>query len=143
MLSITEIIPANVIDAIGAARTVGRDRWEDLKKLFNVPKNAERANEIIASSDFMAADSVGRFNVLATHLKTVRRSTRKQGTSAQPLAWTAHDQRVAARYRNTGKTFSLSLTANDAGAFGEYISSNLEALYRAFREAKVGNKPGD
>lgn len=141
MLSITEIIPAGVIDAVGAARTVGRDRWEDLKKLFSIPKNVGRANEIIASNEFMEADSVARFNILSDHLRAVRKATRK--TSVQPQTWTAHDQRVAARYQNTGKSFSLSLTANDAGAFGEYISSNLEALYRAFRDAKIDNKPGD
>ena len=48
MLSITEIIPSDVVEGIGAARTVGRDRWEDLKKLFDGAKRVDRAREIAA-----------------------------------------------------------------------------------------------
>ena len=55
----------------------------------------------------------------------------------------ARDNRVAATFRKTGSTFSLSLTAPDAGDFGNYISSNLEALYQAFKETKTTNRTGD
>lgn len=143
MLSITEIIPPTIIDAIGAARSVGRDRWEELKKLLAVPKNVDRARDIISAEEFTAANNADRFNLLLTRLKSRRTSARRQEQSANTAAWTASDQRVTAQYRNTGKTFSLSLTAKDAGAFGDYISSNLEALYQAFREAKTGNQTGD
>lgn len=143
MLSITEVIPTKVIDAIGAARAVGRDRWEELKKLFNSPRNVERASGFIELDDFAVADSTGRFNLLLAHLKSGRKAARKQDESAKSRAWAADDKRVTAHFRNTGKAFSLSLTAKDAGAFGEYISSNLEALYRAFREAKDSNHTGD
>ena len=37
MLSVAETVPAAVIEAIGAARTVGRDRWEELKKQVKRP----------------------------------------------------------------------------------------------------------
>jgi ParB family chromosome partitioning protein len=50
---------------------------------------------------------------------------------------------VAATYRNTGKTFNLSLSASDANDFGRYISSQLEALYQAFKETKPGNPTGE
>ncbi len=46
---------------------------------------------------------------------------------------------VAASYRKTGKTFSLTLKSKDAGEFGQFISSSLEAIYRAFKEAKSNN----
>ncbi len=143
MLSITEVIPPDVVAAIGAARTVGRDRWEDLKKLFNFPNVADFAREILKSQEFTAADSVGRFNVLLTNLKAHRHKSRRRQPALESQAWMAHDNRVAATFRNTGKTFNLSLTAPDAGDFGSYISSHLEALYHAFREAKPINSTGD
>jgi ParB family chromosome partitioning protein len=143
MLSVTEVIPADVVAAIGAARTVGRDRWEDLKKLFNFPNVADVAREILKSEEFIAADSVDRFNVLLTNLKAHRHKPRKRQLSLESQAWMAHDNRVAATFHDTGKTFNLSLTAPDAGAFGRYISSHLEALYHAFREAKPINSTGD
>ena len=40
MLSVAETVPATVIEAIGAAKTIGRDRWEELKKQVKEP--AER-----------------------------------------------------------------------------------------------------
>ena len=143
MLSITEIVPISVIDAVGAARTVGRDRWEELKKLLNLPKNRDRATDIIRSDEFIAGESVVRFNVLLANLKSARKWAGRHDRPTKPIAWTAHDQHVTAQYRNTGRSFSLSLSAKDAGAFGKYISSNLEALYRAFREAETGNQTGD
>lgn len=78
MLSITDVIPSDVVAAIGAARTVGRDRWEELKKAFNLPHATDFASEILRSEAFAAVDSVGRFNVLLTNLKTNCRKPRKR-----------------------------------------------------------------
>ena len=140
MLSITDVIPSDVVAAIGAARTVGRDRWEELKKAFNLPHATDFASEILRSEAFAAVDSVGQFNVLLTNLKTNCRKPRKRQQIPESQSWMARDNRVAATFRKTGSTFSLSLTAPDAGDFGNYISSNLEALYHAFKETKSTNQ---
>jgi ParB family chromosome partitioning protein len=76
-------------------------------------------------------------------LKRGRKASRRPTEKGEAGAWAPDDKLVAANYRNTGKTFSLSLTSQDAGEFGQYISSSLEALYRAFREAKTRNQAGD
>jgi ParB family transcriptional regulator, chromosome partitioning protein len=143
MLSVTEAIPPGIVAEIGAARTVGRDRWEDLKKLFAFPHAADVAAESVRSQEFAAADSVGRFNIVLSALKAHRQRPRKRQQEPSVEVWTAQDHRVAATYRNTGKTFNLSLSASDANDFGRYISSQLEALYQAFKETKPGNPTGE
>ena len=140
MLSVVEGVPAPFIEAIGAAKSVGRDRWEELKKLLAHPRNGEIAREVIETEVFRSAASGDRFGMLLTELKRVRKVTRKVAAPSGAGAWTADDQRVAASYRKSGKAFSLSLTSQDAGAFGDFISSRLEALYRDFKAAKTRNQ---
>ena len=142
MLSITEVIPPDVIEAIGAARTVGRDRWEDLKKRFNASQKADQAREIVSSETFAGADSVGRFNLLLSGLKRGRNGLRRRAAKPAPLSWTAHDHDIAASWQATRKGFRLSLTSRDASAFGEYISSRLDGLYESFRQAKEAEPKG-
>lgn len=140
MLAVAETVPLVVVEAIGAAKAVGRDRWEDLKKLVARPAIAGHAREIAQSDEFKAQELGDRFNYLLAQLKTARRPPRKAPKLA--ASWTPDDKRVEAIYRNTGKSFSLSLTSKDAGEFGQFISSSLESLYQAFKEAKT-HETGD
>jgi ParB family chromosome partitioning protein len=142
MLSVADTIPLWIIEAIGAAKTVGRDRWEDLKKLMLRPSSAEHAKEVIRSEEFRSKETADRFNHLLAQLKTGRKSPRKAGQDNAPASWASEDRRVEASYYNTGKTFSLALKSKDAGEFGLFISSSLESLYTAFKAAK-NHEAGD
>jgi ParB family transcriptional regulator, chromosome partitioning protein len=137
MLSIAEAIPTPVIEAIGAAKSVGRDRWDDLKKLLLHPKNTEIADQLIASDEFQSRAGADRFEFLLSKVKDSRRSARNRIRPDQSGTWMTEDKALTANFRNTGKVFSLSMSSKDAGEFGRYISSNLEALYRAFKEMKA------
>ncbi|MBM3551952.1 MAG: plasmid partitioning protein RepB [Alphaproteobacteria bacterium] len=144
MLSVAETIPAAVIEAIGAAKNVGRDRWEELKKQLKQPARAQLAKEIVGSEEFRSKDAIDRFNYLLARLKTARKRPRKAaGAKTELASWVPEDKTVAASFRNTGKTFSLSLKSKNAGEFGRYISSNLDSLYQAFKEAKLSSETGD
>jgi ParB family transcriptional regulator, chromosome partitioning protein len=144
MLSIAETVPPPVIEAIGAARTVGRDRWEELKKQVKQPQNAEAAISIVKSEEFRSKDAMDRFNYLLAQLKALGRKPRKPARGRiEAASWAPEDKTVAASYRNTGDSFNLSLKSKNAGEFGRYISSNLDSLYRAFRETKFNSESGD
>ncbi len=135
MLSVAEVVPTAVIDAIGAAKGIGRDRWEDLKKQLVVPVKAQFAGDIIVTEEFLAKEGAARFDHLLTHVRAGRRAT----TVRRPAAathWSAPDRTVKAAYRRADKSFSLSLSSKDGGEFGDFISSNLERLYAEFRSAK-------
>jgi ParB family chromosome partitioning protein len=144
MLSVAETVPVAVIEAIGAAKTVGRDRWEELKKQIAHPASAVVAKQVVQSDEFQSMDPVDRFNHLLAQLKAARKAPRKPARrTTESASWAPEDNMLAASFRNTGKTFSLSLKSKNAGEFGQFISSNLESLYRAFKEAKVRSETGD
>jgi ParB family chromosome partitioning protein len=144
MLSVAETIPTTVIEAIGAAKTVGRDRWEELKKQVKHTESADFAKQVVLSNEFQAKDAADRFNYLVAQLKDARKKPRKAAQRrVESASWVPDDKMVAASFQNTGKTFTLSLKSKIAGEFGDFISSNLEALYRAFKEAKSRSEAGD
>lgn len=143
MLSVAETVPGPVVDALGAARGVGRDRWEELKKLVAVPAKAEIAREAVQSPEFQEKDGPERFAHLLAAIKAGRKAPTRRPPEPQTTTWTAPDRAVAATCRRAGKSFSLSLTAKEAGEFGAYISSQLEELYEAFQQAKTRKQQGD
>lgn len=133
MLSVVESIPRNVLDAVGAGKGVGRDRWEELKKLVQIANNAERAIAFTTSSNFADAPPETRFNILLAELKTAKGAKRP---ARKPIErrFSIADDSVRITTREAGKTFTLAVTAGEASTFGAFLSDQLEALYRAFRD---------
>ncbi len=138
MLSVAETVPAPVMDAIGAAKGVGRDRWEDLKKALASPAKAQLAADLVASEDFLSREGAARFDYLLAQVKLGRKPATREAQAT--TRWSAPDRSVEAAYRPVGKGFSLSLTSKDGREFGDFISTNLERLYAEFRDAKPRGK---
>lgn len=140
MLTIPKAIPAEIIEAIGPAKGVGRDRWLDFRKLIERPKNAQTALDIATSPEFAEAPQEQRFDLLFNHLNGASRKPVKKAIQPRPTrAWSAADAQVIGDIRNTGKAFSLALKARNAGPFGEYLTANLDRLYEEFRKSEKGD----
>ncbi|MCX8997221.1 plasmid partitioning protein RepB [Rhizobiaceae bacterium BDR2-2] len=137
MLSVTSRIPAAVIEAIGTAKTVGRDRWTELAQLVEHPGNRAVALAAIGKEGFGALASDARFECL---VREVRQASKPARRSPAPGTWAAEDQAVAAEFKGAGKSYSIALKSKDAVKFGRYISANLERLYEEF---KTTNRQGD
>lgn len=133
MLSVTGRVPSRVVAAIGTAKAIGRDRWLELAQLIEHPDNVARAADVIAEEGFAALPSEQRFERVLSQLKKPKVPPRRTGT-VSASTWQADDKALTAEYKNTGKSFSLSLKARDAGKFGRYLSENLERLYQEFKE---------
>ena len=141
MLSVAQKVPVRIIDEIGAAKSVGRDRWEELKKLIVVPTNTRIANALVQEPVFRNADSDQRFELLLARLKG--KGSRSRKTRKRPgdkRVWEAGGGRIKAAYGPAGKAYGISLTADDAAGFGEYVSSNLDQLYEAFQTENTEKK---
>lgn len=136
MVSVTARIPVKVIDAIGPAPGVGRERWVELSLLAAKPANAAKVNDTITSASFESVPSDERFSVLYKALNKSSRPVKKADSVSTVQTWLPHDKTVRAEIKNTGKAFSISLKAKNAGQFGEYLSANLDALYEQFLAAK-------
>jgi ParB family transcriptional regulator, chromosome partitioning protein len=141
MLSVTKRVPAVIIQAIGAAKGVGRDRWLELTALIEQPSNLTRAGEFVTTDEFMSATVDSRFDLVFRFLKTTRKP--KKMTRSPPKAWTPADKSVSIISKTAGKSYTLALKDKDAVIFGGWISQNLERFYQEFRESEKGGKTGD
>ncbi len=136
MLSVSQKVPSEVVEAIGAAKSVGRDRWEGLKKLVIVPVNARTAKDVTNSPEFSEADSDTRFELLLRTLSKKGRASNKTTSKSQKRTWAAGDGRIKGTFGQSAKAFNLSLASQDAAEFGNYLSEQLDDLYRSFKETK-------
>ena len=132
-----------MLQAIGAAKNVGRDRWLELTQLVEKPSNLDKALGFVTTAEFLAAKAEDRFELLLNYIKRGQRGSKRSAPAAN--TWAAADKSVSAEFKNTGKAFSLSLKAKDAGRFGQFLSSNLDRLYQQFRQEEESGsmKQGD
>ncbi|BAP81983.1 ParB family chromosome partitioning protein [Bradyrhizobium diazoefficiens] len=141
MLSVAGL-PSPILEAIGQAKNVGRDRWYELKLLLDSPAIQERALQTIRDEAFSRLSSDARFDFLVRKLRS--KPTRKQNQPSR-RNWTPPDSALSAEISAEGKKFTLALKAktSDARAFGEYLSENLDQLYEAFRRGSIPQETGD
>jgi ParB family chromosome partitioning protein len=139
MLSIADMIPEAVLEAIGAAKGVGRDRWEELKKIIQTPIMAAKAVAFVESERLAGAAPDERFNMLLSHVHSQRKSTGVSKPSSI-ATWASSDRSVEVSGKRAGKAYTLALSAKDGPQLGAWILNNLESIYRDFKQAK---KTGD
>jgi ParB family transcriptional regulator, chromosome partitioning protein len=140
MLAVVESVPVAVIEALGPLKNVGRDRWEGLKKLLLRPQALQNAQHVIKTAEFLDKEPPARFDHLMAAIKTSGR--RPARPSSIPSNWEPEDALVKAEIRRSGKNFSISLGATNARAFGDFISNQLDELYRAFMAQRNQPKSG-
>ncbi|MBL0373683.1 plasmid partitioning protein RepB [Rhizobium sp. KVB221] len=139
MLSVAAL-PSPVLGALSGAKSIGRDRWYELKLLLEKPATLEKAFSVIEDEALLALDPDLRFGALVDHLKSKRKASKPKATPAKN--WVPADKSVSVDIKNDGKRYVLALKARDAVGFGEFISANLDALYDDFRRQK-SMKQGD
>ncbi|MBB4235743.1 plasmid partitioning protein RepB [Rhizobium esperanzae] len=131
MLSVMDRISPEVVQAIGPAPGIGRERWVELSLLAGKASNAAGIAKIIEEDSFPRLASDKRFETLYMALNKSARPVRKT-IAARKVKWQPLDKAVQAEMKNDGKAFSLSMKAKNAGRFGEFLSGRLDALYEQF-----------
>lgn len=140
MLSVAETVPEAVLSVVGAAKGVGRDRWEELKKLVQIPTNATKAIEYVRTEQFAAGqvkDEV--FNLLLSHLKSSN-TPKKPKVALAPKAWAPPDKSLSVAIRGTPKKASIIVEAAYGLHFAEFIAGQLDGLYEAYRKQEKETK---
>ncbi|MBX5088547.1 plasmid partitioning protein RepB [Rhizobium lentis] len=140
MMSVMDRIAPEVVQAIGAAPGVGRERWVELSLLAGKSANAANVAKVLQDDNFHQLPSDKRFEALYTALNKSARPVKKT-VAVRKVKWQPLDKAVQAEMKNDGKAFSLSMKAKNAGRFGEFLSSRLDALYEQFlaEEGKQGD----
>ena len=130
MLSVTAI-PHAVLEAVGSAKGIGRDRWYELKQLLEKTSNLEKARAFVETDAFGSLSGDARFEALLRHVKQAQRPVQK-GQKAFAKTWSSEDRRLSASMKSDGKNFTLAMKAKDAAGFGDYLSGRLADLYAAY-----------
>lgn len=138
MLSVAQNVPKHVIEQIGPAKQIGRDRWEDFKKFALEPSNEKVLKRALESAEFQKLDSDARFEFLHSKLSEVGRAPKRQKVRVKPVkrTWIAGTGNVKGVIGRSGKAFTISLTAQDSTEFGGFLSARLDQLYNEFLATK-------
>lgn len=140
MLSVAGL-PAAILDAVGEAKAIGRDRWYELKLLMDKPSNHDLALDVIGEDAFRELSSESRFDRLVQRLKAGRPSKRKR-SGAEKRSWSPAGSSMSAEIIADTKRFTLAIKAKgaEARAFGDYLSDHLDRLYEAFQRDSTHNR---
>lgn len=134
MISVVSRIPEDVITRIGAARSVGRERWVELSLL--VAKKRSWVEQFVGEPGFASLSSDERFSRLMSALNASGKPVRKSAAKQRQESWRPSDRSVAVLGRPRGKGFALSLTEAEAKPFGTWIVENLDDLFETYRKSK-------
>jgi ParB family chromosome partitioning protein len=130
LISSVAKIPTDIIEAIGAAPSFGRNRWIALAQKFDSENKVVSAARLaIAASGFREATSDQRFELVEKALQQPRPERPKIG----PII-SASGQKVG-RVSQTGRDLKISIDKKFDVAFAEYLISQLPILADKFSKA--------
>lgn len=136
MISVASRIPIDVVKAIGAAPSTGRDRWVDLADAFQDAAKSKQIGRVINSAEFAHAQSDDRFNIVLAHFEAVlsenvARDTAQTGPQRRSRAqfWSTSNGARVARISGNDRAFVLSVDRRIAPGFGDFLLSQMDRLY--------------
>ena len=139
MLSVTDRVPLALIEAIGTAPGVGRDRWLAFAELLAAqPLDRESARDIIAvTADPQAPDS--RFEAIEAWLaarKLTAVNFRRDTRSARRETLHADDGRPLAELTRRRNALTLTLRSDGLDGFENWLALHLPEIHARWRDAQ-------
>lgn len=129
-LSVAHSVPAELVLAIGPAPKAGRPRWLALARLLSATPSKEKiVDQYLDDPALKQMDTDGRFIRLFTLL-----SSRNRLGRTTPSVWRDSGGRPIVRIEPGARKTTLTIDEKLAPAFGAFITSKLDDLYRAFGE---------
>ncbi|MBS0126817.1 plasmid partitioning protein RepB [Thetidibacter halocola] len=141
MLSIAQTVPIEMIEMIGAAPGIGRDRWLSFARLWEEKGgrsgDTETARDMIAAA--CAETSDARFDALLAWLEK-----RGSGHSRPPAPRPRRDPQTVLRpdgaplaeIRRSNRSVTITLPASDQ--FTDWLESNLTEIHRDWEKSRDG-----
>lgn len=132
MLTVATRVPTEIVRAIGRAKGVGRDRWQEFAQIIERPSNQSVVKDLVSSAMFAAEPSDARFDLALNAMKQAVKSPRSAARQPTKRKWQPEDKSIAADVTESGRAVELKFKSKNAGAFGRYVAANLDALYDQF-----------
>ena len=122
MLSITKRVPARIVNAIGAAKGIGRDRWLELATMIDRPGNLKVVEDLVASVDINGSASDERFTLIQEALANAAKPTRRAPRRPESKPWVPRDRSISVTVRSTPKKAVVTLEAKNGPRFAAFIA---------------------
>lgn len=135
MISVTSRISPELINIIGSAPGVGRERWLELSLLFE--RKAAAISEIVNSDDFDSIDSDERFDRVFTAANAKGKPVKKERTTPTAKSWGCSE--FAVTMSQKPKQVDFSFKSEKARPFGDWLSERLEILFEEFKQSETKN----
>ena len=130
MLSVADALPTGLLHAIGAAPSVGRDRWLELVERI-------RDRDIDAVINAVSGEtSDQRFEAIFRKLAP-RRPARPKEAAPEAILGAGH--RIIGEFSRKDGALTLSFNPQDSAGFDEWLLANLAELHQEF--LGKGQKP--
>lgn len=133
MVSVVSRIPASIIQVVGPAPAVGRERWVELSLLVN--KRLDVVKDIMSAPQFDEVDSNGRFERLFATLNKNGKRVRKAAAKLEAEGWASADKSVSVTLKKMARKATVTLAHKDGLRFADFITGQLDDLYEAFRKS--------
>lgn len=145
-ISVISRIPAEVIDAIGPAPAIGRDRWVELANHFHEQKAPINLASLLASPAFLAEESDVRFqqvwnlqNSSDNEPKLAETATVDDESRARSAAeyWHHSSGARVMKVTRTERAVVLSIDNRTMPGLGAYLLSEMEELVSAYLKSEA------
>lgn len=128
MIALVKRVPAEIIEAIGSAPSIGRQKWAELADLIEDRAKRTRLGKLIAEEKFTLLSSDERFNAAMKALADVK-------AKAAAITWQAADGTKPVSVSENDRRLVLTFDKRVNPKFGSFIEGRLQALYDEFRDA--------
>lgn len=131
MLGILERIPADVIEAIGAAHGIGRRRWLELAEQFGSENKPSGIEHLLADETFKSAASDRRFDLVHAAKREGQGTTRGPRSYAQH--WVADNGARVMTMTHNVRSEVITIDRRHAPGFGEFLLGRMDQLFREYQ----------
>lgn len=138
MLAVVEAVPASVIQALGASKKIGRDKWLSLRQILLAPALLKVATQYVGTAEFLALEEESRFDNLHGYLTRYKNKSAAKKPKSPPSAteWTSSDSSLSFSMNAKSKKVAIELSNAEAKPFSDWLSNRMDRLYDEYRQSK-------
>lgn len=140
MLSVVDRLPVEVIETIGSAPSVGRDRWLKLADMLDASKFDQTDVESFITISKAGHDTDKRFDAvfdaLAKYAEKPKTLARKKVPEKTVLV--NETGKAVMTSRKAGRKLTLSLDTNTSDGFDEWLIDRLPEIHRKWLQDRDG-----
>ena len=127
MIALVARLPAEIIEAIGTAESVGRQKWAELADLLEEKGKRTKALKAIQEPEFAMRPSDERFQAIHELVKTAAKKPDR-------TVWTAANGSRLVNISDSETKMTFAFDKRIEPEFASFVRERLQALYDEFRQ---------